>query len=277
MSEEEDVKEESSPQAESEDFVIDGALEEVVEPTETKEEVKDEVQEEVPEDKPDHRVPYSRLQKVIAQKKESEDTIADLRRQLETTNPPKVKEPELRRPTQEEHGYDEAKYNAALDKYDSDRERIQEAKFESYYNERTQQATQKTQLDTHNKAFGDIHDSDPALSAAVKEIMDNEGGQVVYTDTTRDAIATATNSAELEAYLTINRHEILPKLEGMSPVQQAMELGRISASLVTPEAPKVQDKPISQAPDPIETSDGGSTFIDEDTQMRAKDKTYKIY
>ena len=268
----EDVKEDSSPPQEREDIEIDGAPEpEVITPeaTEVKEEV---VQEEAPVETTDHRVPYSRLQKVIGKGKEKDDRIAELERQL---TPSQSQEVALKRPTLADHDYDEAKHNAAMDQYETAKEKALLNQFDRLYDERTTKQSQQAQLDNHNKAFGDIHDKDPRLAQAVKEIMETEGGSIAYSDATRDALAASSNSAELEAYLTINRHDILPKLEGMSPVAQAMELGRISASLVAPQT-QVQDKPISQAPEPIETSDGGSTFIDSDAARRSTDKTFLI-
>lgn len=272
MLEEEDVVEDSSPQVS--ETITDEVQETEVAP-EIQEEVKDEI-EKAPEAPTDHRVPYSRIQKVTSQKREVEEEFAKYREQHPEA--PKPQDVTLRRPTQEEHGYDEAKYNQALDKYDSDREKALLSNFDKLYDERTQQAQNQTQLNNHNQAFSALHDSNPALAAAVKQVVEDEGGKVVYTDTTRSVIASVANSAELEAYLTINRHDVLPQLEGMSPMAQMMELGRISAEISTSQAkPKVQDKPISQTPAPIEASGGGSTFIDEDATRRATDKTYRVY
>ena len=272
MIEEEDVQEDSSPQVS--ETITDEVPETEVAPEPT-EEVKDEI-EKVPEEKPDHRVPYSRIQKVTSQKRELEEEFAKYKQAHPEAPQPQTAE--LRRPTQEEHGYDEAKYNQALDKYDSDREKALLSNFDRLYDERTQKAQRETQLNDHNQAFSALHDSNPALAAAVREVVENEDGRVVYTDTTRSVIASVPNSAELEAYLTINRHEVLPQLEGMTPMAQMMELGRISAEISTSQTkPKVQDKPISRAPEPIEASGGGSTFINEDAARKAKDKTYRIY
>ena len=70
----------------------------------------------------------------------------------------------------------------------------------------------------------------------------------------------------------------MPKLKGMTPMQQAMEIGRIANEIQVSQGNK-QAKPkpkISQAPDPIEVSTGSSSFVDEDAERRKRDKTFSI-
>lgn len=290
MSEEtQDVKEESSPKEEREDIQIDGYSEEteVVDSAPAEVEEPKEVVQEVEE--PPQRVPLTRLKKALTKNKEKDETIAerdqrisDLERQLQsspqTTNEivaPVATSNKPKRPTLEGSEYDQVAYETAMEKYEDELGEWQYSNFEKRQNEKATAQKNEERVNSYNQKVEDLYNADQDYQKAVNEILDNEGGKLDYTDTIKDAIGASEDGILLDRYLTINRAEVLPKLEGMSPMQQAMELGRIASELkVSQEVPET--KPISKAPEPIEVSQGTNTFYDEDKARKAKDKTFSI-
>jgi hypothetical protein len=288
---EEDVKAEPSPVQEREDISIDGPPDEVEvdssisETEEVKAEVQ-EVQAEVEQSKP-QRVPLTRLKKEIQKRKELEAQIEN----LASTNSTNTHDPVaqaanttktqsvLKRPTLEESEYNEQAHETALAKYELDVRAQWKSELKEELKQESLQAQNQERVQKYQKSVNDLYDTDDVYAQAVNDIIENEGGTLEYSNMVQEAIAsvgTEKESLDVDRYITINRAEIMPRLEGMTPMQQAMEIGRIAASIKVTQEPKAPKVKISQAPEPIDASQGSATFIDEDSARRKSDPTFSI-
>jgi hypothetical protein len=229
------------------------------------------------------RVPLTRLKKEIQKRKELEEKLNSLTSTNSTQANDQVPQGAnttqtqsvLKRPTLEESEFVESAHEAALEKYElAQRSEWIKAAKEEFKNE-SAQAQNQTRIDEYNKSYEDLYKTDDVFAQAVNEVVNDEDGTLGYSNMVQDAIAQSEDPLLVDRYITINRAEIMPRLEGMTPMQQAMEIGRIAASIVTQEtkAPKVK---VSQAPEPIEASSGSATFVDEYAERRKRDKTFSI-
>lgn len=275
ITQEPDVQEESSPQESG--ILIDGvgdneavdSVEEVVEETPNVEDVKEEPKEEAA---PPQKVPLTRLKKEIAKRKELELQIANFSNAPasgtntnENVAQATTQAGRPKRPTLKDSEYDEEAHEAAMEKYDSELGEYQFAQFEKRSEEKAQgkaQAKRATELDTRVE---NLYNTDVEYKNAVDEIMDNDE-KVSYSDVVREAIGDGEEGVLLDRYLLINRAEMLPKLDQMTPMQQAMEMGRISA-IVAQSKKEVQEPKhkASSAPDPIDTSTGSGNVPSSST------------
>jgi hypothetical protein len=178
---------------------------------------------------------------------------------------------EVKLPTLEEHGYDEAKYQAALLEY---ADRRAEAVVERRLTEAEQKRTEQTRVETFvtrqkefAKATPDFEDKvlrDPTLP---------------INSTMRDVIVDSPTGPEMAYYLASNR-EVAEQIASLPPHLAALEMGRIEGRLsalkevktrpapvvskAPPPPPKVEDVPVEVEKDPESMS------VDEWMRMREK-------
>jgi hypothetical protein len=273
-----DVEVESSPTKERADISIDSAPETEVE--QIQEDVQ-KVEPEVEQPKP-QKVPLTRLKREIAKRKELEEQVRSLSANntnvnntvaQTTTNPQTATT--LKRPTLAESEYDEAAHEAAMEKYELAQRESLFKEFEQRQAETTQAAETKIRTDKFNKSIEDLYNTDQEYKKAVNEVLDS-GEEVNYSNLVKQAINESDVGVLIDRHILINREEIIPKLAGLSEMGQVMEIGRIANQINLAQTKKEAPVKVSQAPDPIETSTGSASYVDEDAERRKRDKTFSI-
>ena len=165
---------------------------------------------------------------------------------------------------------------AALEKYASQEQPPKEDDFSDYNEYLMALAAHKSTAALDARQKREIEDERRAHETRIKHLQDQEQAeirenwmaqvqeakqryadfeQVVYTARISDGlaglIAQSDSGADVAYHLGTN-HEAVARLERMTPIEQAMELGRLSASISAPR-PRTQSK----APDPASPVRGG--------------------
>lgn len=107
-----------------------------------------------------------------------------------------------------------------------------------------------TWVERQNSARESITDYDEVVSSADLPVQNH----------IRDALLDSEKGPELVYHLAKNP-DVLDRLNSLSPLQAAMEIGRLEAKLATPAA---ASKPVSNAPPPIKTVGSGRTNAAQD-------------
>jgi hypothetical protein len=195
---------------------------------------------------------------------------AEYWRQLASQNQPKP-EPEkpTKLPTLEEHGYDEAKYQAALLDYSREIAR-QEAKslLESERKQQTEQKRAETFAERQREFIKNTPDfEDKVLRDPTLPI----------TSAMRDVIVDSDNGPELAYYLANNR-EAAVAISRLPPHLAALEMGRIDGRLAAQkEAAKSAPKapPVSKAPPPPPKVEATEVEVEKDPDDMSVDEWVK--
>jgi len=143
-----------------------------------------------------------------------------------------------------------------------------------------QQDSKKSETDKGNDAEGES-ESDPELESAMDEINDSfEDAREKYSDfdevvlsdevpVTRDMAIAISNTDEPGdiAYQLGNNRQEAQRIAGLSATQQAIEIGKIEATLAKQGGPKIPSKKTTQAPDPVEPVGGGGPPAKDPAEM----------
>lgn len=196
---------------------------------------------------PEPTIPKSRFDEVYRRWRETE-------RRLEALERPQEPEKELTLPTPEQHGFDDAKYQAALTEYNKQvarseaiaviqAERVREQQQQKVQSFRQREAEYMAKNpDYRDIVYGEAFMSVP-LSAATAEL-----------------IAESPDGPAIALHLAKNL-ELASHLAELPPVQAAREIGRIEARLAK-EAEK--PKPLTNAPPPPPSIEAVEPAVEKD-------------
>ena len=200
--------------------------------------------------------------------------------QQPTPKPEPAQQPE-RLPTLEEHGYDEAKYQAALIEFaDKRAQATVEKRFAEYERQRSEQA----RVESFAIRQADFAKSNPDFEEKVMR-----DPTLPITEGMRDVIIDSPSGPELAYWLATNRAEA-EKIARLPTHLAALEMGRIEGRLEAQKAAKVAPKPkpvVSNAPPPppqvetastslpIKASTADSDQLSDSEWMRLRDKELK--
>mgnify|MGYP000950635581 CR=1 FL=1 len=172
-------------------------------------------------------------------------------------------------PTLEEHGYDEAKYQAALIEYaDKRAAETVEKRFAEYERQKSEQARVEsfaTRQQEFAKTVPDFEDKvlrDPTLPISA---------------TMRDVIIDSPNGPEMAYWLAENRSEA-QKIAALPAHLAALELGRIEGRLEAQKAAKSAAKsvpPVSKAPPPPPTVEATEAAGPKPPEQMSDDEWYR--
>lgn len=173
-----------------------------------------------------------------AEKRRAEALEAELQRYREQAKP---ETPDVGpKPKLEDFGYDEDKYNAAIEQYYSKKSA---AEFEA---RQRQEMTWKQQQEWTQKQSRTL-----AQGAATYADFDQVVSQVPISPTAAEAIVISEKGADVAYFLGKNPGEAA-RINSLPPIQQVYELARIESRLSAP-----QPKPkTTSAPDPVPTVGG---------------------
>lgn len=194
-------------------------------------------------------IPKKRFNEVYWEKKEAERKAQELERKLselqQTRQPPEPEAPQSDKPQLADFDYDDAKYLDALTDW----------KLEQREKQREQER-QKTQ---QQERLGSFVQRQAAYAAGNSEydaaIKQADAAGISFSEGVSEVILTADNGVELHHEL-LKSPELIDKLNRMTPVQAAMELGRLEARLKSTPAPA-----ITSAPDPIAGLNGAGSQL----------------
>lgn len=170
-------------------------------------------------------------------------------------------------PTLEEHGYDEAKYQAALIQYATQQA---EEVVTRRLSEADKQRTEQTRIEsfvTRQKAFAqatpDFEDRvlrDPSLP---------------ITEAMRDVIVDSPSGPELAYYLATNR-EAAEQIARLPAHLAALEMGRIEGRLSAQKEAKARPAQVSKAPPPPPKVDDTAVEVEKDPESMSVDQWMRM-
>jgi hypothetical protein len=198
-----------------------------------------------------------------------------IRYQQQKSEPPKVEEVKL--PSLESVGYDEAKYQAALIEYATKQaERVVEQRFTKAEQERTE----KARVDAFAARQQEFAKAHPDYTARV------EDPYLTITPAMRDVIVDSPTGPELAYYLAQNR-ETAEQIARLPAHLAALELGRIDGRLSALKEVK-KAPPVTKAPPPppkvddvetpiasVKASDADSDKLSTQEWFRLREKELK--
>jgi len=310
MSNELDVKEDSSTQTEQEEvefpgMTIDSSETEeessVVDPIENgtqEQEEKTEVEDSKPDQeaeeqeigKPvDHRIPKARLDKALKQIREEREEKARLQKELEEFRKQKPAErPNANQsdadlppmPKLKDVDYYEDEYQKKL--LDWNRKVVQHelkaAKLQDI--EEQKKAEQAAKVKAASERLDAFYNEDAEYQELLAEIIES-GETVNIPAIAQYAMNESEIGPQIDKYILQNRDTLLPQLNSMSPERQLLEIGRIEGRLLarsnTTET-RVQTKQtarVSKAPDPIPEIRGNSKKSTEEEDLQRRFPGYK--
>lgn len=185
--------------------------------------------------------------------------LADLRAQLEARETKQVA-PATGFPTQEQYGFDEASYQAAVVAHIT---KIAETQGKTAAEDAFRKERERQQSELTNKSWAT---KEAAFIKSKPDYMEKviEGGRRGAWDCTKEMTDVITRSefGPAIAYYLAENAEKAASIARLSPLDQARELGRIEAKL---EAAKAPPKPlVSQAPPPVAKVDASDAEVEKD-------------
>jgi hypothetical protein len=157
---------------------------------------------------------------------------------------PEPKAVEVKLPTLEEHGYDEAKYQAALIQYATQQaEKVVEERLSKV----EQQRAEQKRLEAFAERQRAFVKATPDFEARVLQ-----DPTLPITEGMRDVIVDSENGPEIAYYLAQNR-ETAEAIARLPAHLAALEMGRIEGRLAAQKEAAKRPPPVSQAPPPPPT------------------------
>lgn len=154
-------------------------------------------------------------------------------------------------PTLEKFDYDEEKYQAALVQHQVAKQMQQ----------LQQQQQQQVQLAEQQKQVQSYNDRVNAFAADKPDFTDSVANMPLQNSAAIEGIMALENGPAVAYHLSKNL-DVVDNLNRMSPVQAAIEIGKIEAKLSATPAPKT-----TKAPDPIEPVASGGTVSKSVAEM----------
>lgn len=196
---------------------------------------------------PEPTIPKSRFDEVYRRWRDTE-------RRLEALERPKEPEKELTLPTPEQHGFDDAKYQAALTEYNK-----QVARSEAIAVIQAERAKEQQQQKV--QSFRQREAEYMAKNPEYRDIVYGEAFMSVpLSAATAELIAESPDGPAIALHLAKNL-EVAAHLADLPPVQAAREIGRIEARLAK-EAEK--PKPLTTAPPPPPSIEAVEPAVEKD-------------
>lgn len=267
------------PEAESEEVQEVAEAEEVPEATEETEEVVAPVLEETPT-KTVPRIPLPRLQKEISKRKELQKQLDELRSKEPShtaapihDTPQGEKEPTM--PTLASSGYDETAYQAAMAAYSKDLVKHEIKASQIQAQAQADKAAQEQARVSHQNRIEEFMSESAEYQQVIQEIVETEE-EIEYPPAVAEALSLSENGPQLDYLILKNRETLLPKLQGLQPFQQLIEIGKLEAQVGMESSPKPKSKPISKAPAPIKSSASGARSTSDDI-LKSIDPHFKMY
>jgi hypothetical protein len=273
-----DDLQDDEPEQETEEVSETEEAPEAEEAAEEPQEEPEAVEEPEPEEKPKKsvpKVPLTRLQKEISKRKELEKQLAERApeaKESQNEEPPQTGEIEM--PTLASSGYDESAYQKAMAEYTKNLVRGELQIQKQNAKKEAEEAELKKQQQDHESRINSFLSENEEYQNVLSEIIEAEE-DIQYPPAVAQAIQLSDNGPELDLLILKNREELLPKLHGLQPVQQLVEIGKLQAQLDQPKPKKPPaPKPITKAPDPIKTTVGSGGASSEDQELK---KLYKDF
>ncbi len=216
-----------------------------VEPTTTEAETP-QVETTQPDDAGAEDKPKGGFQRRIKELSDDRNYWRDLAMRAHAPPEPQREEPqrELSLPTLEQHGFDEAKYQAALIEYAT---KQAEAVVERRLAEAEKQRTEQARISTFAERQRDFAKANPDF---VERVMQDP--TLPITPAMRDVIVDSESGPEI-AYWLANNREQAERIAALPPHLSALEMGRIEGRL---SVQKAKPRPVvTQAPPPPPTVD----------------------
>lgn len=193
----------------------------------------------------ENSIPQGRFNQVIFKQRQAERERDEALQELNALKSTQTK-PETPAPTLEGFDFDEQKFQSAAIQHEVAKQvQTNMDTFRQQEDQKQQQATAQQRLNDFNTKSASYAATNPDYEKDVQNF-----GNVQLEANLANAIVGSEKAPELHHHLLKNQ-DVLAKLESLPPVQQAMELGRIEASLNT----TIEQKQ-TNAPAPIEPLGG---------------------
>lgn len=217
------------------------------------------VEESQPEEKPKPKGGFQRrIDELTRNWREAErrndELMAMLQRQIAPPEPEAPKGP----PTLEQHGYDEAKYQAALTDYVRN---LTQAEARAVYEQQEAQRQQQTRVQTFRQREAEF-------AATVEDYADKVYDPSLPLSPPVVELIAESDIGPKVAYYLAEHPDIARSLSQLNPVQAAREFGRIEAALAAPSA----KKPVSKAPAPPPKLSAVEPEVDKDPDKMSVDE-----
>ena len=193
---------------------------------------------------PESTIPKGRFDEVYGKWKSTERDLEYWRELAVRQNKPEPvveKAPEL--PTPEQHGFDDAKYQAALTDYNR---HIARSEALSVIKAEREQERQQAKVQTFRQREAEFAAKNPAYQ---EKVYNNA---VPISEAMVELIAESEDGPAVAMYLADNI-ELASQIYGLSPVQTAREMGRIEARLAQAKVAPVPKPVLTNAPPPPPT------------------------
>lgn len=182
-----------------------------------------------------------------------------MRHQPQTPTPPPTPAPDAtptpaKRPKLEDYGYDEAKYEAALDDYVTARAK---AAAQEELRQAEQARTHRERVTTFAERQAAFAKDKPDYAQKVQDPT------LPITDAMRDVILDSPDGPEVAYWLAQNR-DIAARIAQMPPHLAALELGRIEGRIEAKREAKTAPPPVTKAPPPPPQVEAAEPDVDKD-------------
>lgn len=202
-------------------------------------------------------------EQTLAEKQISQDEFNKLYFQLKQAE--RERDAALKKKEAEQTPAKETKAEPKLEDFEYDKEQYTQAMIDYKINEKVQEALsnqansqKQTQAQAEQAAINATFNEKAAAFASTnpdyEKVIEANGANAVYSQTLREAIITSEYGPQLD-YAMLSNPQLLDKLNSLSPVQAAREIGKLEASYTKPTPTPA--KKVSSAPEPVPVSGGG--------------------
>lgn len=205
-----------------------------------------------------------RINTITREKYEAKREADQLRQQLEQARQQQAAPADAAAPTLEQFDYDESQYNQAFIEYVTDK-KVREAtsQMQQQQSQQSQQAAQADMIRAYTERIGKSGLEDFQATVAPLES--------ILTLDAADAIMMDENGPQVAHYLGKNL-DAAERIAGLSPVQAAVEIGKLSAKLSGP-----RKKPKSNALPPVKPAGSGGGGGKSVADMSAEEIEAMLY
>jgi len=217
----------------------------------------------------ENSIPQGRFNQVIFKQRQAERERDAALQELNSLKSSQTK-PETPAPTLESFDYDEQKFQSANIQHEVAKQvQTNMDTFRQQEDQKQQQVTAQQRLNDFNTKSASYAEKNPDYEKDVQAF-----GNVQLEANLANAIVGSEKAPELHHHLLKNQ-DVLSRLESLPPVQQAMELGRIEASLNT----TIEQKR-TNAPAPIEPLGGSvssSSMVSNEDVGKMTAAEYRVH
>ena len=210
------------------------------------------------EKEPEQKVPYQRFAKVNRKYREAQEKLAA----LEAKAPEATVEPDVSgKPVMPDIDPYDAEYKAKMAEY---QENLTDWKLDQRDKATKERETQQKAEEIKKAAsqkFDQFYQEDKEYQDLLNEVIENDE-KVRFPQVLNEVIQVSEFGPQIDKYVLQHRDTLLPELESLPPVLQAVKVGEILSSLQS--TPKAPAKKTTSAPPVIEVETSGSSRVQGD-------------